>query len=146
MSVDALVESLLYNGHFSDAFELPYELVNSEMTQSAVNNLASKIHNFGDDKVSSFIESIKDTTLKSKALGSITNSMSAAGYPLEKLLEVLDIGSHNIPIAEKVFNYAYTLHTGYKDDPQALSNYIFRLRLHDEEFAGEIEKTIGYFN
>jgi hypothetical protein len=143
-SVNSVSSHLLLHGHFDDAYKLVASLSNTEIVESVVNNIASNIHSYGSEKVVDFVASITDPALKVKAVSSATTSMSVAGYPVEKLLEILNAGLSDVPAAEKAFSYAWVLKTGYKDNPQSISAYLNQMKYNNEGLAIEVEKILEY--
>lgn len=144
ITVGSLIDNLLFRGHFDEAYGLANSLQGKEIIESTISGTAGKMHNYGSEKVIEFVATIKDPALKVKAVSSATNSMSVAGYPVEKLLEVMDSGLRDVPVDDKAFSYAWTLKSGYKNDPQAMSAYMHRLKFNDKDLAAKVEEIFGY--
>ncbi|MFC3114349.1 hypothetical protein [Cellvibrio fontiphilus] len=143
-AVNALLDNLFSRAYFTDAYQLIDSLNDKKMAESVAVNGASKIHIYGSEKVTEFVASIKDPSLKFKAVSAATQSMAIAGYPVEKLLEIMDGNLRDVSVAEKAFSYAWTLKTGYKDNPQSLAAYMSRMKFNNKELAEEVEKVLGY--
>lgn len=143
-AVNGLMDSLFNRAYFADAYQLIDSLRDKKIAESVALTGASKIHVYGSEKVGEFVASIKDPSLKFKAVSAATQSMSFAGYPVEKLLEIMDGNLRDISVAEKAFSYAWTLKTGYKEDPQSLAAYMNKMKFDNKELAAEVEKILGY--
>lgn len=143
-AISSLIDSFFKRGQFPEAYELLDTLTDKQAIEAVAVNTASKIHSFGSEKVTEFIAVIKDPALKVKAVSAATTSMSAAGYPVETVLAVMDTGLRSVAPTEKAFGYAWTLKNGYKDDPQSMASYLNRLRFNDKALADEVEKILDH--
>ena len=147
-TVSSLVDNLLFRGQFGDVYSLTDSLTSSmpdkKMVESVVTDTAGKIHKYGSEKVVEFIATVKDPALKVKAVSSATSSMSVAGYPIDKLLAIMDEGLRDVPAGEKAFQYAWTLKSGYKNDAQSIAAYMNQLKFNNKELAVEVEKILEY--
>lgn len=143
-TVSALIDNLLFRGHFGEAYGLANSLEDKKMGELVASGTAGKVHSYGSEKVIEFVATIKDPALKIKAISSATNSMSVAGYPVEKLLEIMDEGLREVSIEEKAFHYAWTLKNGYKENHQAVAAYMNQLRFNDKELAAKVEEVLGH--
>lgn len=143
-TVGAVIDNLLFRGQFEDAYNLAGSLQDKKIAESVVGATAAKMHDYGSEKVIDFVATITDSKLKVAAISSAINSMSVAGYPIEKQLEIMDGSLHEVAAAEKAFQYAWTLKNGYKNNPQSMEAYMGKLKFNNKELAAEVEKVLGY--
>ena len=142
-AASSLVRSLMARGEFNEIYSLADSLTDKKMIESVVTGVAGSIHKHGSEKVVEYIATIDDSLLKVKAVNAAANSMSVAGYPVEKVLDILDGGLRDVPVREKVVSYALTIKRGYKDDPQAMAVYLNKLKMNDKELAVKVEQVLN---
>lgn len=143
LTVGPLVYNLMDRGEFNEIYSLINSLTNKKMVEAVVAGAAGSIHNHGSEKVVEFITAINDPELKVTAVNSATSSMSIAGYPLEKLFDVIDGGLRDVSVDKKAFSYAWIIKRGYKSNPQAVTAYLNQMKVNNKELAVEVEKLVN---
>lgn len=142
-AINSVVRNLVARGELNEVFSLTNTLADKSMLEFVIAGAASDMHLHGSEKVSEYIASISDPALKVKAVNAAASSMLVAGYPVEKLLEITDMGLRDLPVSEKVISYTWIIKRGYEGNPQAMAAYLNQMKTYNKELAIKVEELLG---
>lgn len=134
-------ENLVKDNRFSEAYDFVASFKDSKQRQAAQTQLANTLTGSGQDKVIEYVNTIKSEDDKVAIVGSVAVNMGVNGVPVLDRIKLMDETLSSVAPAKKVFQYAYNLKDLRTSNPSEYSTYISGLRLRDQGFADEVDKS-----